>query len=396
MRQDSLRQIALVSSALLALVLGACGGSAPDLNNSAFGTDAGTGFGYSDTSGSAGNFGWTGATDATFTSSDAGSGAALDSGSSITDELNALLGTGGDGPDGPAGGTDLTAGQDLMAALDDLLGRTSGACWNNSGCGQGEYCEFEAGVCAHNRPGVCRTKPSGCGAGGAAVCGCDAKNYDNACAAAVAGVSVWMDGRCPKTCGGAVDDGSSLLAQIAALTGANVGYDAATEANAECGSGNYCAFETECGFGFRGTCSARPKVCPSSSAQVCGCDGNTYSNSCEASKAGVSVTASGACTNQHACESIDRSYQLEVSKARQCSASSSLAQCTLKLADRLICPCDTYAEAGNSVALAAIARLQLQFEVMGCQANSGCNRTCATPVRGCNATDGAGTGLCRR
>jgi hypothetical protein len=40
---------------------------------------------------------------------------------------------------------------------------------------------------------------------------------------------------------------------------------------------------------------AQPQMCPFSYFPVCGCDGRTYSNSCHAARAGVSVRQAGEC-----------------------------------------------------------------------------------------------------
>lgn len=39
----------------------------------------------------------------------------------------------------------------------------------------------------------------------------------------------------------------------------------------------------------QGTCKAIPSVCPGGQSPVCGCDGKTYENACEAARAGVSL-----------------------------------------------------------------------------------------------------------
>jgi len=68
-------------------------------------------------------------------------------------------------------------------------------------------------------------------------------------------------------------------------------------ANSECGTGHYCS-KAAGSCGGIGTCTTwNPgAICLTVWVPVCGCNGQTYGNSCEAARAGVSVAYSGECS----------------------------------------------------------------------------------------------------
>jgi hypothetical protein len=189
-------------------------------------------------------------------------------------------------------------------------------------CGLNEVCFAEdAKLCGG--PGRC-VPITNCGActGGlafCAVCGCNGITYESPQVACVAGVRS-LRGACsapdPRgaTCGRS--EQCAMSEACCPLTGrcysTNEPWRCPADAdggvldcltNAECGSGaggggaaagSWCAGE-RCGTPGRCTGVRRASECPGTLEPVCGCDGRTYLNECQARAQGTRVASRGSC-----------------------------------------------------------------------------------------------------
>ena len=184
-----------------------------------------------------------------------------------------------------------TYGNPCLANANGASVKSDGACEDDgpqvcggfagTPCEGAQYCHYEAearcGIA--DATGVCLDRPEVCTREFAPVCGCDGATHGNACTANANGTSVAARGACdedpPDGCGG-----------IAGLT---------------CEGPEdtiYCHYEPEqsCGAGDQmGACRTRPEICTRQFDPVCGCDGLTHGNACDANARGVSVRSRGAC-----------------------------------------------------------------------------------------------------
>lgn len=69
--------------------------------------------------------------------------------------------------------------------------------------------------------------------------------------------------------------------------------DTACRSNDDCAATELCA--TGLCEGGIGVCTERPTMCPDTDSPVCGCDGQTYQNTCFADMAGVRLARTGPC-----------------------------------------------------------------------------------------------------
>ena len=313
-------------------------------------------------------------------------------------------------------------------------GECSRSCGSNIDCQANEYCFFES--CALDA-GICRDRPLGCPDVWDPVCGCDGKTYGNSCEAAAAGVSVDYQGECRSsycrsnemcpaeeycffevcsvetgTCvprpQGCPDvwlpvcgcDGNTYgNACEAAAVGVSVDYEGECKqeycwSNDNCQASEYCFF-ADC-VAETGVCRARPQVCPDVWDPVCGCDGVTYSNACDAAAAGVSVDYAGECASAHCwsnrdCGSNDYCF------FHNCAAETGTCMPRPDACPRIwapVCGCDGTTYANSCEAARAGVSVDYEGECVAgpCASNNDClsNEYCAKPRGGCD-----GTGTCQ-
>jgi hypothetical protein len=147
-------------------------------------------------------------------------------------------------------------------------GSDSGECSKNSDCNDRDDLTIDICIDPGKKDSICEYETIVC-------------NFDNEC-----------------------DDDSELTDDTCLLPGSNeaVCENLAKECtvNTDCGSEGYCDLSSgELVCSTVGVCSEQPEVCAQEVNLVCGCDGETYNNSCVLASSGVSLQHIGECSETH-------------------------------------------------------------------------------------------------
>jgi hypothetical protein len=164
----------------------------------------------------------------------------------------------------------------------------------------------------------------------------------------------------------------------------------------ECGTGELCLHDGTCIItgAVAGHCTKKPISCPMTAeddAPVCGCDGKTYANRCNAHKAGVSAATEGVCLAP-SCSALNAAYQAAILKAKACCTTCASAQCGTKVLGALQCGCMTYINVSPPAVLDAI---QKQWTAFGCELGVYCPAVdCSAAGSSCAVVSSGGAGVC--
>merc|ERR1712238_71464 len=156
---------------------------------------------------------------------------------------------------------------------------------NSNFCTDGLFCQVGNYACAEESDpeGRCAPEPEMCSRELAEVCGCDGITYPNPCLAYAAGVNIEKNEPCQEQ--------------------SNWGEQCNFYNQDFCGNGLFCKIQNYyCKYepNPAGVCRNKPEdmACTMSYEPVCGCDCNTYGNSCTAYAVGVNLYSNTPCPSK--------------------------------------------------------------------------------------------------
>lgn len=229
----------------------------------------------------------------------------------------------------PDGCNECTCGEDGLVACTERACLATCGGLQGLACPEGQYCDFapDAQCGAADQTGICEPQPEFCTREYNPVCGCDGGTYGNPCMAAAAGVSIARMGECtpPGECRSDADcpvppcacldenedgvcenecpvavcrDGVCGVGSPSALQLGDACGGFRIAGSPDCDAGLFCQHQPGalCGAADApGECVLIPEVCADVYDPVCGCDGRTYGNACEAAANLAGILERGPC-----------------------------------------------------------------------------------------------------
>ena len=185
-------------------------------------------------------------------------------------------------------------------------------CDESRPCPEGEYCKFEPGKCldgSDTQEGMCVRVHDNCNwpVSYLPICGCDGETYGNECEVDEFGTSVAYLGQC--------EEATREVNLSPSDPDLSCPENQCLDLDGECGNisncfADPCQVQNECTYaeceanycgGCRHVCNVNGTElveevsCPDAWQPVCGVDGITYSNDCEASKVNATIANEGEC-----------------------------------------------------------------------------------------------------